>query len=134
MTAPLIVDGNNVIGSRPDGWWRNRAAATRRLVEQLAAWAAKADQAVTVVFDGPRPKTFDAPPSVEVIFAERSRRDAADDVIAALVADDPRPQRIDVVTSDAGLAARVRAHGASVIGSRAFRDELDEPGSTPAER
>lgn len=39
---------------------------------------------------------------------------------------DPRP-RLDVVTSDAGLAARVRGHGAHVIGSRAFRDELEEP-------
>jgi predicted RNA-binding protein with PIN domain len=128
MTAPLIVDGNNVIGSRPDGWWRDRTAAMRRLVEQLAAWAVHADQRVTVVFDGSRPKRFDAPDSVDVIFAERSGRDAADDVIAALVADDPRPQRLDVVTSDAGLAARVRAHGARVLGAGAFRDRLDDPG------
>jgi predicted RNA-binding protein with PIN domain len=117
-----IVDGNNVIGSRPDGWWRDRAGATRRLVEQLTA---SRGEAVTVVFDGRRPDPFDAPETVEVIFAERSGRNAADDVIAALVAEAPPGDRIDVVTSDAGLAARVRAHGAGVIGSRAFRDRLD---------
>jgi predicted RNA-binding protein with PIN domain len=131
MSRPLIVDGNNVIGSKPDRWWRDRAAATRRLVEQLAAWAAQQGRAVTVVFDGPRPNRFDSPRSVEVFFAAHSGRNAADDVIAALVADDPQPQRLDVVTSDAGLAARVRAHGVQVIGSRAFRDQLEDPGSRP---
>jgi uncharacterized protein YaiI (UPF0178 family) len=65
-----------------------------------------------------------------VVFAERSGRDAADDVIAALVAGDPHPERLDVVTSDAGLAARVREHGANVIGARGFRDRLDSPDST----
>jgi predicted RNA-binding protein with PIN domain len=120
-----IIDGNNVIGSRPDGWWRDRAAATRRLVEQLAAWAARGGGRVTVVFDGARPQRFDAPEAVEVIFAERSGRDAADDVIAALVADAAPGDRVDVVTSDRGLAERVRAHGATVVGSRGFRDRLD---------
>jgi len=120
----LIVDGNNVIGSRPDGWWRDRAAATRRLVEQLGAFAADRDEAITVVFDGPRPSALDAPGAVAVIFAERSGRDAADDVIAALVADAALPSGLTVVTSDAGLAARVRARGVRVLGSRAFRDRL----------
>lgn len=127
MRAPverrLIIDGNNVIGSRPDGWWRDRAATQRRLVEQLAA---RAGEEVTVVFDGERPRDFDVPKAVEVIFAGRSDRDAADDVIAALVAEAPRPERLDVVTSDAGLAARVRAHGAGVTGARAFRERLGD--------
>jgi predicted RNA-binding protein with PIN domain len=120
----LIVDGNNVIGSRPDGWWRDRREATRRLVDQLAAWAAEAGEPVSVVFDCRRPDGLDAPEHVRVIFAERSGPDAADDVIAGLVADDPEPERLSVVTSDAGLAARVRAHGARVLGSRGFRDRL----------
>ena len=124
MTEQLIIDGNNVIGSRPDGWWRDRAAATRRLVERLGAWAAGVDQRVTVVFDGRRPDGLDCPEGVEVIFAERSGRDAADDVIAALVVQ-AEGGRIRVVTSDSGLAARVRAHGAEVLGSRGFRDELE---------
>ena len=125
MTERLIVDGNNVIGSRPDGWWRDRAAATRRLVERLGARAAGLGERVTVVFDGPRPEGLEAPPAVETMFAERSGRDAADDVIAALVAEDPQPGRLRVVTSDSRLAARVRAHGAEVVGARGFRDALD---------
>jgi predicted RNA-binding protein with PIN domain len=120
----LIVDGNNVIGSRPDGWWRDRAAATRRLVGQLAEWAAATGETVTVVFDGAPPDDLDAPEAVDVHFARQSGRNAADDVIAQLVAADPRPERLRVVTSDADLAERVRAHGAGVIGARSFRDRL----------
>ena len=51
----LVVDGNNVMGSRPDGWWRDRAGAAGRLVAQLGVWAAAADRDVLVVFDGPSP-------------------------------------------------------------------------------
>jgi predicted RNA-binding protein with PIN domain len=120
----LIVDGNNVIGSRPDGWWRDRAAATRRVVGQLAEWAAATGETVTVVFDGAPPDDLDAPEAVDVRFARHGGRNAADDVIAQLVAADPRPERLRVVTSDAELAERVRAHGADVIGARSFRDRL----------
>ena len=134
MPPRLIIDGNNVIGARPDGWWRDRAAATRRLVEQLAEWTAESDGSVVVVFDGRRPEGFTAPGTLEVVFAERAGRDAADDVIAALVANHPLPERLAVVTSDRGLAARVRAHGARVLGSRGFREQLDRRGSAPAER
>jgi 8-oxo-dGTP diphosphatase len=37
----IIVDGANVMGSRPDGWWRDRAGAARRLRDQLAVLAAR---------------------------------------------------------------------------------------------
>lgn len=37
MAARLIIDGNNVIGSRPDGWWKDRAGATRGLVDKVGA-------------------------------------------------------------------------------------------------
>ena len=39
MTQRWIVDAMNVIGSRPDGWWKNRRGAMVRLVEQLERWA-----------------------------------------------------------------------------------------------
>jgi 8-oxo-dGTP diphosphatase len=50
----FVVDVANVMGSRPDGWWRDRAGAARRLRDQLAALAA----------DGvPRlPEAMQAPP------------------------------------------------------------------------
>jgi predicted RNA-binding protein with PIN domain len=121
----LIVDANNVIGSRPDGWWRDRPGAARRLVERIGAWAQDAGEDVLVVFDGPPAGDLPSAPRVDVRFAARGGRDAADDVIAALVASAPATGGLRVVTSDAALAARVRRHGADVIGSRGFRDRVD---------
>jgi predicted RNA-binding protein with PIN domain len=125
MPGRLIVDGNNVMGSRPDGWWKDRAGATRRLVERLGAWADEAGADVLVVFDGRPPAALPAPPRVELRFAERGGPNAADDVIAGLVADAAAPAELQVVTSDAELARRVREHGAGVIGARGFREQLD---------
>ncbi|HZB76621.1 MAG TPA: NYN domain-containing protein [Solirubrobacteraceae bacterium] len=122
---PLIVDGNNVMGARPDGWWRDRAGAAARLAREIGAWAQAEGQDVVVVFDGRRPDGFPAPPGVDVRFAARSGRDAADDVIATLVAAAEAPDALRVVTSDAALAARVRAHGATVTGAGGFRDALE---------
>jgi predicted RNA-binding protein with PIN domain len=110
-----LVDGMNVIGSRPDGWWKDRAGAMRALVERLAAFG----EPVTVVFDG-RPRDVGETPEVEVRFAA-----VADDEIAALAAADPEPADLCVVTSDAELAARVRAHGARVEGAGRFRDVIE---------
>jgi predicted RNA-binding protein with PIN domain len=125
MTPRLIVDGNNVMGSRPDGWWKDRQGAAQRIVGQLGRWAADAGEDVVVVFDGRRPAGLEPPPGVDVRFPTRRGPDAADDDIAALVAQDESPGTLRVVTSDAGLAARVREHGAEVVGARGFRDELD---------
>ena len=125
MPEPLVVvDGNNVMGSRPDGWWRDREGAARRLVAQLGEWAARTGQDVLVVFDGPELNGLDAPPRVEVRFARRRGRDAADDDIDAFVAADEAPARLRVVTSDARLASRVRERGAEVVGARTLVDQL----------
>jgi uncharacterized protein YaiI (UPF0178 family) len=111
------IDAMNVIGSRPDGWWRDREGAMRRLVDEVRAWA---DDEVTVVLDaGPEDLTGTVG-RVTVIRAARRGRDAADDEIAALA----RPGDI-VVTSDATLAARVRACGATVEGAGTFRRRLE---------
>jgi predicted RNA-binding protein with PIN domain len=119
-----LVDGNNVMGSRPDGWWRDRRGAQRRLVERLEEFAAARDVPVTVVFDG---SAHDAGGGerVAVRFARRSGRDAADDDVAALVHRHPDPGSLTVVTSDAALAERVRGAGATVVGAGAFLRELD---------
>jgi predicted RNA-binding protein with PIN domain len=119
-----IVDGNNVMGTRPDGWWRDRRAAQRRLVDRLETFADARDAPVTVIFDG-RPHDAGGGVRVAVRFARRSGRDAADDDVAALVAGHPEPENLIVVTSDGELADRVRAHGARVIGAGAFLDQLD---------
>ena len=118
-----IVDGMNVIGSRPTGWWRDRPGAMRRLVEELEAFAERSGDEVTVVFDG---KPFELESgSVEVMFASRRGRNAADDDIAALVERDSEPGELSVVTSDGDLAGRVRAAGAAVVGAGEFRRRLD---------
>jgi len=114
-----IVDGMNVIGSRPDGWWRDRQAAMCRLVDELAGFAA-AEGPVTVVFDG-RPFELEAPDGIDVVFASRRGRNAADDDIAELVRRDAAPADLKVVTSDADLSRRVGELGAQVMGAASFR-------------
>ena len=104
--ARWLVDGMNVIGSRPDGWWRDRRAAKRRLLEELE----KLHEEVTVVFDE---KGLDA-----------------DDEIVRRVGADADPAGITVVTSDVELQQRVREHGASVEGAGAFRRRLDAAGGS----
>jgi predicted RNA-binding protein with PIN domain len=124
--ARWLVDGMNVIGARPDGWWRDRRAAMRELARALDALAARTGEPVTVVFDG---RVGDVPAErAEVRFARRLGPDAADDDIAALVAADRQPATLRVVTSDAALAERVLATGAEVFGAGAFRRRLDELG------
>jgi predicted RNA-binding protein with PIN domain len=117
----VLVDGNNVMGSRPDGWWKDRAGAARRLVEQIGEWAT---DDVIVYFDGAPHPELPSPEHVEVRYATRRGRDAADDDIAALVGEHPEPERLLVVTSDADLARRVREHGARVEGARWLLDRL----------
>jgi hypothetical protein len=119
----------NVIGSRPDGWWRDRRAAMRRLTGDLDALADRRGEPVTVIFDG-RPFALEGD-AAEVRFASRRGPDAADDDIAALVEGDPSPHDLRVVTSDGPLAARVARAGAEVVGAGAFRRTLDELGQEP---
>lgn len=119
-----LVDGMNVIGSRPDGWWRDRHGAMRRVVEQLDGLAQASGDEIRVVFDGRPPADPPSAPGVEVEFAPGGRN-SADDRIAEIVASDPAPASLRVVTSDRELAGRVRAHGAEVVGAKALRAELD---------
>ena len=124
----LIVDGNNVIGSRPDGWWRDREGATRRLVGSLQDLARRTGDRISVVLDG-RPLAGlreGVHGGVLVAYATRGGRDAADDRIVEEVAHDHEPVSLTVVTSDRGLADRVRALGATVVGAGTLLAELDE--------
>jgi predicted RNA-binding protein with PIN domain len=122
----LIVDGMNVIGSRPDGWWRDRDGAVRRLVAALDQPANVLGAQITVVFDG-RPLP-DLPEGiygqVTVRYATRRGPGAADDDIVQLVEADPDPAGLEVVTADARLRARVTALGATVSGPRALLDHI----------
>lgn len=125
--APVrwLVDGMNVIGTRPDAWWRDRHAAMVRLVDMLERWAAATGEDVTVVFEQP-PRPAINSTVVEVAHAPRPRKDSADDEIVRRLQADMEPSTIRVVTSDHWLADRVYAAGASVEPSERFRDEIEE--------
>ena len=114
MSSAAVPTAGGRTGRAPRGAWSIK----------LGAWAAGEERDALVVFDGRPPPHLPAPARVEVRFAERGGRDAADDVIAALVAGDEAPETLRVVTSDAELARRVREHGAGVTGARGFRDAL----------
>lgn len=118
-----IVDGMNVIGSRPDGWWRDRHRAMVTLVERLEAWRPQGDD-VTVVFERP-PEPPIASTVVTVTHAPRAAANSADDEIVRLIRADDRPDDISVATSDRQLAERVRAAGASVVPAESLRDLID---------
>jgi len=127
MAEHLVVDGMNVIGSRPDGWWRDRDGAARRLLDKLQRLAAATGGEVTLVLDG-RPLTDlgEGPhDGVHVVYAQRAGRDAGDDRLVELVSEMPDPESVRAITSDRALAARVRALGATVVGAGSFLETLD---------
>ena len=118
-----LVDASNVIGSRPDGWWRDRTGATQRLLDALREFARDEDEVVVVLDAGPA-EWAGRDGAFEVATAPRRGRAAADDEIAARLARDRDPASVSVVTSDAALAARARERGADVVGAGAFRRQL----------
>ena len=117
-SGPLIVDGANVVGSVPDGWWRDRAGAAARLRDRLAGAVAAgtipAAVEVVLVVEGAA-RGIDPADGIRVVAASGS----GDDEIARLagLADGP----VTVVTADRGLRERVAAAGAGVIGPGALR-------------
>jgi len=119
-----IVDGMNVIGSRPDGWWKDRGRAMVALVENLERWASGHHDHVTVVFEQP-PKTAITSSVVEIAYAPKAAANSADDEIVRRVDADADPRDISVVTSDKGLSERVARLGASVQPAASFRDVVD---------
>src|SRR3954453_9774138 len=119
-----LVDGMNVIGTRPAGGWRDRHGGMVRLVDRLERWAASEGEDVVVVFERP-PSPPISSTVIEVAHAPRPRANSADDEIVRRLAADPEPARVRVVTSDRWLADRVRAIGATVEPSEPFRTRLE---------
>lgn len=125
----IVVDGMNVIGTRPDGWWRDRPGARKALVERLARLVASGDS-VTVVFDG-RPIPGEAKRAADLgvtaVFAPGGPN-AADDAVVELVPAMLGEDDLVVVTSDRALSRRVQGLGARVEGSKALLTRLDKWG------
>ncbi|MFI5935470.1 hypothetical protein [Actinoplanes sp. NPDC051494] len=115
--ALLVVDGANVVGSKPDGWWRDRAGAAVRLRDKLVPLTAAGlpdlpgPVEVVLVVEG---KARDIPETGGVR-VERAPG-SGDDTIVDVVAGAGAGRRVVVVTADRGLRERVTALGAEVRG------------------
>jgi predicted RNA-binding protein with PIN domain len=120
-----LIDGMNVIGTRPDAWWKDRHGAMVRLVDMLERWVAVSGAEVTVVFEKP-PSPPIRSTVIEIAHAPRPRRDSADDEIIRLLLADPEPGAVRVVTSDHWLADRVHAAGASAEPAAPFRGLIED--------
>jgi len=128
----VVVDGANVVGSVPDGWWRDRLGAARRLRDALAAVPAAGlrgvpgpVEVVLVVEGAAAPLAGEpSPGGVRVVAAPKSGSgdDAIVDLVLAATTDEgPGPaRRCVVVTSDRVLRDRVITLGAEVVGPRAL--------------
>jgi len=117
-----LIDGNNVMGCVPDGWWRDRRGAKRRLAAAIDAWQHTHGDPVVLVFDGREDRELTSREGFEVQWSGDGRRDGADDVIASLAADG---EPSTVATSDQGLIARLPATSEHT-GARRFRRLLNE--------
>lgn len=136
----LIVDGANVVGARPDGWWRDRPGAARRLAGRLVAvlstepevlaeglgWDAGAGVIVHLVLEGAAAGIDDLPthPHLDVVHAPADGDSTIADLAAELAA-----EPVLVVTADRGLRDRVHAVGAATVGAGALQRVLPGEGS-----
>jgi predicted RNA-binding protein with PIN domain len=123
---PYLIDGNNVMAQRV-GWHRDKAAARRRLLDELALFAAAKRVKVVAVFDGAPEEFFGDGSSyrgVRVFYAERGSD--ADERIKRLVEASRERRTLIVVTSDRALSEYVRRCGAQTLRSGEFRRRLDE--------
>ena len=148
----LVVDAANVVGSRPDGWWRDRAGAARRLAGSIVAVLVSRPEDLVELLDGTTPDSAetagsdltvaavqvhlvlegaaraveDLPthPLLDVVHAPADGDSAIVDLVDEFVGG---PGRVLVVTADRALRARVHAAGAEVIGPGTFRAALPEP-------
>jgi hypothetical protein len=117
----IVVDAANVIGSVPDGWWRDRAGAVERLRDALASTRAEAlpgatpDAEIVLVVEGAARRVREVP-GLRVVAAKGS----GDDAIVELCRESQDPEKV-VVTADRGLADRVRELGARVVGPKSLR-------------
>jgi predicted RNA-binding protein with PIN domain len=117
----VVVDAANVIGSRPDGWWRDRAGAARRLVERLASEPVL-DGDLVVILEGAARRGVEAGAfdGIQIVHAPRSGDDTIVDVVREARSAEPQ-RRIIVVTADRGLRQRVEQLGADTVGPHALR-------------
>ena len=113
----IVIDAANVIGSRPDGWWRDRAGAARRLIERLHAGpAAESDMVVVLEGEARRGVEEGVTDGIEVVHAAGSGDDRIVEIVRNAIARRP----VVVVTRDRALRERVHELGAETVGPSAL--------------
>lgn len=117
-----VVDGANVVGSVPDGWWRDRPRAAQRLHHRLAV-ADTAAEIIVLVLEGQAkagvPAGTDA--HLRTVHAPKDGDATILDQARALAASG---HHVVVVTADRGLAAAVTTVGARVMSPSWLLDQL----------
>ena len=122
--ALLVVDAANVVGSVPDGWWRDRFGATERLRDALRPlaehglgqhgdWDGRPPLEVVLLVEGAARGVTDAP-GVRIVSAAGS----GDDAIVDLVRAEAPGRSCAVVTADRGLRTRLTPLGVHLLGPR----------------
>ena len=127
----LLVDAANVIGSRPDGWWRDRAGAAAAFLERVRAGvrAGRLAGPVVVVLEG-KARHGAGPGEVDrvtVVHAPGS----GDDMLVSAIADARDDDEVTLVTADRALSRRAAALGAAVASPRWLLGLLDEDSAAP---
>lgn len=111
MNRVLVVDGANVVGSRPDGWWKDRAAAARRLHEQLAVSDLPYDE-VVLVLEGAAKGGVSSGRDLDLVTVH-APRDGDSTITAQAREASARGDEVTVVTADRLLEAAVHSVGAA---------------------
>lgn len=114
----LIVDGANVVGSVPDGWWRDRAGAASRLHDGLARGRWPYDRVVLVV-EGQARKGVEAG-VIDGLTTVHAPGEGDDEIVAQCRVLAERGDDVTVATADRGLIARLTPLGAAITGPRDF--------------
>ena len=118
----LVVDGANVVGSRPDGWWKDRAGAARRLHEQLMLSSPGYDE-VVLVLEGAAKAGVRAGRDGHVRTVH-ARGHGDDTIVEQARAAVELGGRVAVVTADRALQARVAHLGAVTVSPGWLLDQL----------
>jgi hypothetical protein len=122
VTSTLVVDGANVVGSRPDGWWKDRAGAARRLHEQLMVADLPYDE-VVLVLEGAAKAGVKAGRDGHVRTVH-ARGSGDDTIVAEAKVAAERGDQVAVVTADRVLQARVARWANTVLTPSWLLDRL----------
>ena len=145
----LVVDAANVVGSRPDGWWRDRPGAARKLAGRIVAVLVARPEDLVESLDGQSPtsdvtagsdlseaavqvhlvlegaaKDVEDLPTHPLLDAVHAPADGDSAIVSLVEKLSDGPDRVLVVTADRALRERVTAAGGEVAGPNVLLDAL----------